>query len=108
VSVYDRPFAVTIGELRKGELANELTEQLAKVVAGVMTVGKPGKLTLTLSVKLAAKRSDMVVIEDAVTVKDPQPDRPPTLFFATDGGGLSRKDPSQVELPFRQVATEES
>jgi hypothetical protein len=102
-NVYDRPFTVTIGEIRKGALANELTEQLAALVAGVMTIGKPGKLTLSLRIKPAAKSADMVLVEDEVTLSAPRPDRPQSLFFATDDGGLARHNPNQPELPFRQV-----
>jgi hypothetical protein len=100
---YDRPFTVTLGEIRKGELANELTAELARLVASVMTVGKPGKLKLTISVKPAAKNSEMVVIEDDVVAAEPRPDRLPTLFYATDDGGLSRNSLTQPDLPFRQV-----
>lgn len=105
---YSQPFPVTLAAVRKGALVNELTEQLAVIVAGVMEFGKPGKLTLTLSIRPATKRSsEMVVIEDDLTVKVPQADRPGSLFFATDDGGLSRTDPNQTDLPFTAVATEE-
>lgn len=106
-NAYDRPFAVTVGEIRKGELANELTEQLAALVAGVMEIGKPGTLTLSLKVRPAPRGVDMVLIEDDVVLKAPRPDRPQSLFYATDDGGLARHNPNQPELPFRQVATAE-
>jgi hypothetical protein len=107
-NAYDAPFPVILGQIRKGELANELTEELARIVAGVMDVGKAGSLTLRLTIKPAAKNAhEMVVIEDELSSKAPRPDRPPTLFFATDDGGLSRKSPTQDDLPFTAVATKE-
>jgi hypothetical protein len=72
-----------------------------------MQSGKAGKLTLSLAIKPAAKRSDMVLIAASIGKKLPEPDRPESLFYATEDGGLSRHDPNQPELPFRRVATNE-
>lgn len=96
---YNRPFAATLQEIDKGKLHVELTDALTEVVAGVMTVGKGGKLTLTLSIKPAAKRADMVLVAATVTKRVPEADRDESLFYATDDGGLSRRDPNQSELP---------
>jgi hypothetical protein len=104
---YSQPFPVTLAAIRKGALVNELTEQLAAVVAGVMSFEKPGSLTLKLTVKPIAENSEMVVIEDKLTVAAPEADRPPTWFFATDDGGLARQNPTQDDLPFRQVENAE-
>lgn len=104
---YSQPFPVTLAAVRKGALVNELTEELARIVAGVVQMEKPGTLTLKLTVKPAAENSEMVVITDELTVKVPQPDRPPTWFFATDDGGLARKSPTQDDLPFRPVENAE-
>lgn len=105
---YNSPFPVTIATIRKGALVNELTEELARVVAGVMQFEKAGELTLKLKVKPAAQNSEMVVIEDELIVKEPKADRPPTWFFATDDGGLTRENPDQPDLPFpRPVASTE-
>lgn len=102
---YSSPFPVTLGTIRKGALVNELTEQLAAIVAGVMQFEKPGELVLKLKVKPAAENSEMVVIEDSLAAKVPEADRPPTWFFATEDGGLTRKSPTQDDLPLRPVAT---
>src|SRR5690348_3352491 len=106
---YSQPFPAVLAQLRKGALGNELTEHLEQIVAGVVSVGKAGTLTLKLTIKPAARRSDMVVIEDAITVKAPEPDRPGSFFFATEDGGLAREDPNQTALPgvLRPVADAE-
>jgi hypothetical protein len=104
---YSGPFAATLAEIRKGELHAEITDALRELVAGALEIGKPGTLTLKLTVRPAAKNAEMVVIEDDLTVKAPRPDRPGSLFFATDDGSLSRHNPNQPELPFRSVGKEE-
>lgn len=98
-NAYSGPFAQTLQEIDKGRLHAELTDALIEVVSQVMQAGKAGKLTLTLSIKPAHKRANMVVIEPSVGKKLPEPDRTPSLFYATDDGGLSRRDPNQPELP---------
>lgn len=98
---YNSPFPVTIAAVRKGALVNELTEKLAEVVAAVMQYEKPGELVLKLKVK--PENAEMVFISDELTVKAPEADRPPTWFFATDDGGLTRDRPED-DLPLiRQV-----
>jgi hypothetical protein len=96
---YNQPFPVTLAAIRKGALLNELTEQLALVVAGVVQFEKAGELRLTLKVKPAAENSEMVVVQDEIALKVPLADRPPTWFFATEDGGLARKSPTQDDLP---------
>jgi len=107
-NAYSQPFPVTIATIRKGALVNELTEKLAEVVAGAMQFEKTGELVLKLKVKPAAQNSDMVIIEDELTAKVPQADRPPTWFFATDDGGLARTNPDQPPLPFSKVEDREA
>lgn len=98
---YSSPFPVTLSSVRKGALVNELTEKLAEVVAAVMQYEKPGELVLKLKVK--PENAEMVILSDEITVKAPEADRPPTWFFATDDGGLTRERPED-DLPLiRQV-----
>lgn len=108
-NAYNGPFAATLQDLDEGRLHAELTDALSEVVAQVMQQGKAGKLTLSLTIKPAARRSDAVVVGASIAKKLPEPDRPESLFFATDDGGLSRRNPKQPELPgvLRPVATEE-
>jgi hypothetical protein len=92
-----RPFADFVREQRKGLLHDELSDELARVV---QQVDKPGEVTLKLTV---SPQGDMVSVKDAVITKLPKPDRPPALYFTDDDGNLSRHNPAQPELPFRQV-----
>jgi hypothetical protein len=98
-----RPFAAVLQEHRNGGLHSELSERLAEVVSAVRQLGKPGAVTVTLTLKPADGQGNAVVVTDEIKTKVPQPERPSGLFFADDHGNLSRRDPRQPELPLRQV-----
>ena len=91
----------TLEELRNGAALEELDQALRKVVDAVRTTGKMGKVSLTLHIKAAqmGERVATVIIEDRVQIALPEPERGDTFLFATPGGGLSRRDPRQPELP---------
>lgn len=95
-----RPFLAVLGELEKGRLADELSEKLPQVVAGVKDTGKAGTLTLTIKVKPYTKGGDDILIVDSTVVaKVPQPDRKPSLMYADGDANLVRQDPNQPSLP---------
>lgn len=111
-------FLQTIGEIRKGAAATELAEALADLVRSVRETGRPGELTLKVKLKPASKGDvSTLLVEDAVTVKRPSPERGATIFYSTQDNGLSRNDPRQPELdglrqpaevtPLRRVAPQE-
>lgn len=97
-----RPFAAFLQDQRKGVLHNDLGEALAELVAAVVETGKKGTLTLKLDVALN-KDGDTLLIADTVSVKEPKHDTKPSIFFADDGGNLTRHNPRQPELPLRKV-----
>lgn len=92
-------FTAFVQQQRGGLLNSELTAELAKVVAGVVELCKPGSLTLQISIA-PAKVNGALMVVDKVTAKPPEPDRDAALFYATAEGQLSRRDPRQPELPF--------
>jgi hypothetical protein len=86
-------------ELRQGLALDELDDALVNAVAGCRSTGKAARVTLTITVKPAAKGNvDALVLEDDVAVKLPKPERGTTILYATAENGLSRKDPRQPEL----------
>lgn len=89
----------TLGALRQGAAASELDGELTRVVSAVRATAKAGKLQLTLTVKPAANgdTTTLVVLDD-VKVTLPKVDRGGTIFYATPGDKLSRRDPRQPEL----------
>lgn len=101
-----RSFPSLIATLEDGELSNDLSEQVRDIVARLNDVvaaqgGTPkGSLVLKIDFKL-----DSGVIETKADVKVTMPKqvRRKTVMYATPGNHLSRKNPKQQELPFRDV-----
>ena len=93
-----RPLADFLRE--QGSVHEDLSTALAGLVDDVVQHGKPGALTLKITVKPAAKGGDdtMVIVTDQVVVKAPAGDRAQRIFFALPDGGLTRKDPRQMEF----------
>lgn len=93
-------FVSTLGMLRGGVVLPELDNALTELVGAVKATGKPGSITLTLSVAPAkGGGTNMLFVGDVVAVKPPKIDREQTLVFATDDNTLSRRDPRQPDLP---------
>lgn len=93
----------TLCELRNGRTIDELSQQLGEVIEAVRRTGKPGTLSLRLTVKPFSKgKTDEEVqplaIDDAISTKLPQLERGVTLFFSAADGSLERNDPRQMSL----------
>lgn len=92
-------FLGTLKEIRQGQSLHELSEHLASLVEAVRATGRKGSLSYTLTVKPASKGETVtLMVEDAVTVKRPNPERGTTVFFAATDNTLQRNDPRQPEL----------
>lgn len=103
-----RPFAETLQKINRGRLLNELAEQMADVLAGVMATGKPGALQVTLKVS-KSKADRMVEIVPDVKAKVPVIAPAASMFFVDEANySLSRTDPLQDELPGISVVPSES
>ena len=93
-----RSFAEYLREIDRGRLLTDLTADFKDLVRAVTETGKPGSLTLTLTLKPQGVAADTVMVEAAVKLKDPQPSRAGSLFFVSDDLNLTRRDPRQLEL----------
>lgn len=94
-----RPFAAFLHEYRKGELHDELSEQLQELVAAVVEHGKKGALTVKVEVAPAGKGAgNQLIVSAEVAAKPPKPDAPAQFFFADQEMNLSRNDPNQTRL----------
>lgn len=91
-----RTFAAVIASLRYGELGDELTDALRELTHACAETGRPGKLTLTLSLKPGKGRHFSVV--DDVVLKKPKAEKGESLMFPTPDGYLTRDDPKQLRL----------
>lgn len=104
----DNHFGLILGQIRKGRSLSELSEALRDLVQAVRDTGKKGKLVYTVAVEPAAKTDGRVLmVSDDVALKAPESARDASLFFSTDEGRLSRKDPDQEEFPFDKLAGKE-
>lgn len=91
-------FVSTLKELRAGGALDDLNDTLTDLVATVRATGRPGKLTLTLSVKAGKGNANQLMVDDTIAVKKPVKETETTIFFATDENVLQRNDPRQPEL----------
>lgn len=96
-----KPFTDTLAALRYGTLADELTEQLHELTHACATTGRPGQITLTLTLKPG--KGGQVEVFDDIKAKPPKPERGSSIMFATVDGALQREDPRQRSLDLRQV-----
>lgn len=90
-------FTDFLSELDRGRVAEELGETLLAVIEGVRQTGKAGHVTLKIGTGWDRK-ADMLRVSTNVTSKVPKLDRAESLFFVTNDGTPTRKDPRQYEL----------
>jgi hypothetical protein len=97
-----RPIIETLHHLEGGTFLAEAADQLAAVVLSVERTGKPGKLTLEISVRKAM--STALALRGKITAKlAPEPPFE-TLLFATPEGNLLVDDPRQSQLPLAAIS----
>lgn len=90
-----RPFTEFLAEQRNGVLAMEMSAALNELVQAVETTGKPGTLTLKLTVKQPKDKQGAVLVSDLLTLKSPESHL--EVFFFVDGdSNLSRQNSHQL------------
>ncbi len=92
-----------IGQIRRGQLVEELSELVAALSRDVVASRKAGSITIKLVVRPSKLAENGVEMADSVSVKVPPRETKPTLFFASAEGALTRDDPRQGELPINVV-----
>lgn len=90
----------------KGKLFNEAQESLASVVAAVVSTGKKGKITISLSIQPGA--DETVVVSSDVTSKVPKPSKSGSTYYPSEDGTLTREDPRQPEFEVVSEAIEKA
>lgn len=98
-----KPFTDTLREIRRGTVVDELTKQLAIVAQAARATGKPGSITLKLTVKPEKDKGRQIELVPSVSLSIPQDDLKSGIFFLTDDADLARTDPDQGELSLRAV-----
>ena len=90
-------FSAVVADLHRGELIDQLDDEIAEVVTAVRETGKKGSLTLTISVSSPRRGSDEVVVNAKTKAVAPKGDRLGATFYDNDGR-LQREDPRQTRL----------
>lgn len=94
----DRPkFSTWLAAHRNGHLDADLTATLGELAERVLFEGKPGSLTLKLS--LSEKGGGVIVAHE---VKATAPKVKSEAFYYVDDGVLSSRDPNQPQLPYHE------
>jgi hypothetical protein len=99
-----RPFSEWLSEQRRGATHTELSEVLNTVTAAVIEHNKIGEITLKVKIKPGG--DGMVIVEDEIKSKIPEPGRAANIYFVDDDANLQREDPRQTRLPLREVSNE--
>jgi hypothetical protein len=88
-----------IDDYPKNLLGFELSEALAACVRATQTWEKTSTFTLKVSLAPGEGVDSELIVSIDVTTKLAKPKPPKVTFFATESGGLSRRDPSRQHLP---------
>lgn len=78
---------------RRGEILTEANAALPEVIDAIRTYGGKGKLTLTLTFKL--EKGDQISLTPDLKTEKPRKPMSTGIFYATDDGALTRRDPNQ-------------
>lgn len=76
----------------------ELSEELNKLVAAVRDTGKPGSLTLTVTVKPVDGGTTVLAVHDVIKTKRPEHNRLGSLAYPDRNNNLTRTDPNTMPL----------
>ena len=101
----DQAFLGVLTQHRNGALITDLSAAIKQVTAAVQLTGKPGKVTLSMSLKPASAGSEgTLVFEPKVKTTVPETAPAGSIFYADSDYNLVREDPNQRKLPLQEVA----
>lgn len=96
------PASFTVGFLalletfRGGALLAEGDAALTELVTAIMATGEGG--TLTMELKFKMNKAGQVELQPGFKLKKPRRSLPLGIFYGTEDGGLTRRDPNQPDL----------
>lgn len=97
-----RPITDTFRHIGGGVFIDLASDKMAELVTAVDASGKPGKLTLDVSVKKAT-RGGAMIITGKVKLTKPAEEAMEAMLFATPEGNLVADDPRQQKLSLKSV-----
>lgn len=98
--VYGHPFINFVTGLADGTFPDAAQEVLRELVEAVRETHRAGTLQIAVRVEPDKHDTGRLFFEvQKLEAKRPVAKRPTTVFFATEDGALSRRDPRQPALP---------
>lgn len=92
----DLNFLEFLQGFRRGELLAQADEQLSELIEAVMRTGGKGELTIKLPFKV--NEAGQIECLPVVGCKKPRRAMGRGIYFATEEGRLTRRDPSQFDM----------
>lgn len=89
-------FVETLALIRDGQLVIQCTDELQDLITAVVEHNKAG--TLNLKLKVEPNGDNAVTIISEVKTVVPKPGVGKAIFYADQGGNLSRRDPRQRDI----------
>lgn len=89
-------FLELLQTFRRGELLHEGDEKLRELGEALVRIGGSGKLTLALDFKV--NKAGQIEVQPALTIKKPTRTLGVGIYYATDDGALTRRDPNQADI----------
>ena len=90
------PFATLVTDFRGGELERACSEKLDLIAEALRDNG--GKASLTLKLDFKKTKHGHIEVDAKTTAKIPEPEIRPSIFFMTDDGRFTRRDPDQTDI----------
>lgn len=81
---------------RRGELLSEANDQLGELMSAIRRTGGKGELTLKLPFKVNA--AGQIECVPQLTTKKPRKPLGTGIYYVTEDGALTRRDPAQEDL----------
>lgn len=89
-------FLELIQSFRRGELLAEGDTKLNELIDAIQRTGASGDLTMKLKIKV--NKAGQLEIVPELTIKKPSRALGTGIYFATDEGRLTRRDPNQMDI----------
>lgn len=101
-----RGFGQFVAEMEDGDLHAELTSRMQALIEAMKTdaLSRGGKSAGSMTVAFTfALDGAEVEAKAEIAVRTPKPKRGRSIFWTTDDSHLTRRNPRQRDLPFRDV-----
>lgn len=89
-------FLEMVQGFRRGELLADADQKLKELVDAIGRTGNGGSLTLKLAFKV--NKAGQVEAHPEITIKRPMRALGTGIFYVTDDGELTRRDPNQMDI----------